>query len=112
MENQDNKNNKKDEIISRRKFFKRAAGMVIPAIALTVLPSALTSCEIDEPYPGDIPGGGSSGCSQCKGGCGGGCTSNCGVSCGSKCTGSCGGDCTVNCSSMCKYTCKTRSYNR
>ena len=54
MENQDNKNNKKDEIISRRKFFKRAAGMVIPAIALTVLPSALTSCEIDEPYPGEV----------------------------------------------------------
>lgn len=113
MENQDNKNNKKDEIISRRKFFKRAAGMVIPAIALTVLPSALTSCEIDEPYPGDIPSGGS-GCSgsSCSSGCKGTCRTTCigecgGSSCSMMCSDSCGNTCHRSCGESCHTgTCK------
>lgn len=74
---------KKDnnDIISRRKFFKKAAGVVIPAIALTALPNLLSSCEIDEE---DLPTTGCSGCTGkcaagCKGTCGGGCTSTCGA---------------------------------
>lgn len=100
------KNN--DEIISRRNFFKKAAGTVLPVIAITVLPNVLTSCEIDEPEI-EIPST-SKGCSQCKGGCGGGCTSTCGVACGQKCKGSCGGQCSTTCTTTCSYRCTGRMY--
>lgn len=109
------KEKNKDEIISRRNFFKKAAGTVLPVIAMTVLPSVLTSCEIDEPY---LQGSGCSTCkgtytvncgTGCKGGCGGGCTSNCGVSCGgSTCKSTCGG-CSYACSTSCRNLCKGKN---
>lgn len=98
-----------EKLINRRSFFKKAATAAIPIIAAITIPSVLTSCEIDEPYPGfDTP---STGCSTCKGGCGGGCTSNCGVSCGNKCQGSCGGSCSTGCGNTCRYMCtKSNKY--
>lgn len=95
------KNN--DEIISRRNFFKKAAGTIVPAIAVTILPNVLTSCEIDVPEI-ELPTN-SGGCSTCKGSCGGGCTSNCGVACGSGCKGRCGGACSSSCGSSCYALC-------
>ena len=56
----------REDIISRRQFFKRAAGAALPFLALTSISSALSSCEIDDPdnpYGGGIPGGGSGGSS-------------------------------------------------
>lgn len=64
---------KENEILSRRSFFKKAAGIVIPAVAMVALPSVMTSCEIDEEYS-EIPGGCSTSCkSSCKTGCKGTC---------------------------------------
>lgn len=112
METKDkNKDKKQEEIMSRRKFFRRAAGMVAPAIALAVLPQLLTSCEIDEPYSGEFGvngngGGSSTGCDTCKGTCVGGCYQNCTTSCGrSNCTGTCIGGCDYSCEGECKRTC-------
>ena len=62
------KKNNNDELISRRQFFKKAAGLVLPAIALTALPGILTSCEIDEP-PVEGNEDGSSNGGSCKGNC-------------------------------------------
>lgn len=94
----------KKDLINRRSFFKKAATAALPILAVVAIPSLLTSCEIDEPYPG-TGGGSSTGCSSCKGSCGGGCTSNCGVSCGSVCKGSCGGNCSTGCGNTCRALC-------
>jgi len=83
-----------EEIISRRQFFKKAAGMLIPAVAMTVLPSILTSCEIDEPYPSG-GGGGNTGCS--------GCSTSCKGSCKGTCYTGCSGSCSRRCSSSCSF---------
>lgn len=91
---------KKDnnDIISRRKFFKKAAGVVIPAIALTALPNLLSSCEIDEE---ELPKT-NTGCSACKGTCG----TSCATSCSDKCSYSgCKSQCTTTCSGTCVSSC-------
>lgn len=97
---------KENEILSRRSFFKKAAGIVIPAVAMVALPSVMTSCEIDEEYP-DVPSGGSSGsgggCSTCSGGCGASCASRCRAAAKytpAGCHGSCKNACT-SCRSLC-----------
>ncbi|WP_294546006.1 hypothetical protein [uncultured Bacteroides sp.] len=108
------KKNSNDELISRRQFFKKAAGLVLPAIALTALPSILTSCEIDEPPLDEGNGGG--GCSDCSGKCkdtcSGQCTRSCASTCKSNaanttgCNNNCKGKCFVGCSNVCLHTSK------
>ena len=88
---------KKDNIISRRNFFKRSASMVLPALAIVAMPSLLTSCEIEEDYS-EIPSG-------CKNGCTGKCSGVCGAACQSACTG----QCTTGCKNNCKGTCSGSS---
>lgn len=101
---------KEKDIISRRQFFKRSASAILPAVAMVVLPSALTSCEYDPmDYPelgGGSGSGSSNGCSSCKGaGCKNGCVSTCYSTCTGTCKGNCGGKCSVGCSSLCKSSC-------
>lgn len=95
------------DTISRRKFFRKAAGLVLPAIAISVLPTLFSSCEIDEPYPG----GDGSGCSECSGkctgSCSGGCYQGCSGQCGlSNCTNTCMTGCDMSCKGSCKRTSK------
>lgn len=87
---------KEKDIISRRKFFKKSANAIIPAIAMTVVPQIFTSCEIDEPYPG--------GCSDCSGGCSSGCSGTCTSSCSGSCVG-CTGRCQTSCAGSCRNVC-------
>ena len=100
-----------EEIISRRKFFRKASNYIIPAFAIVALPSVLTSCEIDEEYPGIIDDS----CSSCKGTCSGACTKSCsgecsntcGVACSSSCGyNSCKGSCRNNCGNNCRSSSK------
>ena len=91
---------KENEILSRRSFFKKAAGIVIPAVAMVALPSVMTSCEIDEEYP-DVP----TGCSGCSGKC----TSNCSATCYNTCKATCGGNCLGGCITSCKQACRSSS---
>lgn len=113
MENNDNKikKNEQKKVMSRRSFFRRAAGMVLPAIALAAMPQLLTSCEIDEPYPGlegleDLTGCNGSCSGKCTGSCSGGCYKGCSGSCGlSNCTNTCMGGCDFACTTTCKGAC-------
>ncbi len=110
----------REDIISRRQFFKRAAGAALPFLAMTMLPSALTSCEIDDPdnpYIGGVPEGTgkSGGCTSCTGKCSKACANNCVGTCRVTCTtgckvycqGSCGNS---NCRSECRSGCKGACY--
>lgn len=99
---------KNNDIISRRKFFKKAASAVLPAIAIAVLPNVLTSCEIDEPY---IDTGGS-GCTTCKGTCKGNCTGSCLGRCSGGCSSGCSSGCKTSCSSACRLACASGAYRK
>ena len=89
------KNEKNEELQSRREFFKSAAKGALPILAFTVLgPTFLSSCKKDDNKD-------SSGCgSSCRGGC------------DSSCSGSCDEDCTDVCAYGCSGTCEghTRSW--
>lgn len=97
----------KENIISRRNFFKRSVSMVLPALAMVTMPSILTSCEIEEDFP-ETSTGCKSGCSgKCSGICGAVCQNNCSGSCAYGCKGNCKGSCSGSgCRSLC--TGKTR----
>lgn len=76
------KENKDEELQSRREFFKKTAQKALPIIAISVFGSALlSSCDKD-----DEPDGG------CKG-CSGGCEASCSGSCDDDCSGGCSGLC-------------------
>ncbi len=65
-----------ENLISRRKFFSKSVSAIMPILALTIVPTFLTSCD-PEDEPGGGGGGSSSGCS----GCGSTCSTSCGDSC-------------------------------
>ena len=97
--------NKKEEIINRRDFFKKSVQKTLPILGMVVLGSnVLTSCMKTKTEP--INDGSSSGCSGCQGTCKGSSTgSGSSNSCAGTCKGSCKG-CTGGCESSCKNTCK------
>ena len=89
------KENKKEEVQSRREFFKSAAKKALPilgAIALTQLPFVAKSHESQITQ-------------DCNYGCAGGCYTNCVGSCEGNCnywcTTTCRGGCAQTCSSLC-----------
>lgn len=94
------KNEKNEELQSRREFFKKAAKGALPilgAIALAGAPGVVKAAEeaMDCNYS----------CSNsCRGNCYGGCSGSCGgacsYSCQNTCKGSCQGRCSGGCSSM------------
>ena len=94
-------NNKKEEIQSRREFFKQAAKSVLPILGTVALMSNPIVAKAAESEP--------MGCNySCSGGCSGSCSSSCGWGCSGSCKGGCGGckgACTSSCSS-CTGTCK------
>ena len=104
---------KKNELQSRREFFKEAAKRALPVVALILTPSFFASCEKDFYTKGR------SICEECTGSCGNNCSGSCGSSCSSDCTNGCKGACSAactatctgsckgSCSSSCKTTCKT-----
>ena len=73
------KQNKKEEIQSRREFFKNAAKTALPIFGAIVAGSILRSCE---PYAGTIS------CSDCSGRCDG-CSDDCLSACTAACMHSC-----------------------
>ncbi len=111
-----------DEVISRRGFFKKAAGKMLPvigAIFLSGIPSFINAAPSSTPMncngscsgscSGDCSGSCDSGCSGgCGKGCSGYCDNSCGYHCNSSCKGSCKGTCTAQCRdgcTSCKSTC-------
>lgn len=76
------KENKKEDLLSRREFFKKTARKTLPIMAVAAFgTSFLASCDFDEP-----DGGGSSSSGS---GCSGSCKGKCDSTCKYKCTGGC-----------------------
>lgn len=81
-------NEKKEELHSRREFFKETAKKTLPFLGIIALGPILNSCEPDDYEPL-----GSSG------------PSGCGNSCSGSCEGDCAGDCDDNCTADCWNGC-------
>lgn len=93
--------NKKEEIQSRREFFKEAAKKGLPiigAVALMSNPMIAKAVTSDEELGCDW--GCSGRCTSCSGSCYGSCSGGC-----SGCTNSCKGGCVGYCSGGCQTGC-------
>ncbi len=84
--------NKKEELQSRREFFKKAAKAALPVVGAVVL-SNLPVLKTEA-----APMGCDSGCwTGCYGSCHNGCYSSCSGGCKYSCSGSCSGNCMNTC---------------
>lgn len=93
------KNQKDEELQSRRQFFKKAAKGVLPILGAIVLANA--------PVIAKAADEASMGCSgYCKEGCGTSCTGSCTGGCVNTCARSCTA-CSNGCASGCHATCYT-----
>lgn len=106
--------NFKEELLSRRKFFKKSAMTVLPFITLTLLGVDLTSCGGgDDDEEAGTSGSGSGGGGGCKGSCTSSCASVCRAAASYEpyqCTGStCKSACSSTCKSLCMGTCRMGS---
>ena len=100
------KQNKNEELQSRRQFFKKAAKATLPilgAIVLAQMPSLANTVNI----PND------NGCTcanNCQSGCEGRCADHCAMSCSESCKGACTGGCKGGCGTYCKGNCANGNY--
>lgn len=98
----------KEELQSRREFFKKAARNALPILGAIILasnPITLNAEELDDPL------GCQWGCSSgCKGSCGRACSTGCTNSCAGSCSGACKGGCSGNCKGSCSFGCRGSSY--
>ena len=83
--------NKKQDLITRRLFFKKNVASVLPIMAMTVLSSFPMILKASE--TGCIFG--------CSGGCGKGCQNTCFNGCYEGCKSGCKGTCTDGCFGSC-----------
>lgn len=95
---------KKENLESRREFFKNAAKKALPILAISLLgPSVLSSCGEDEP---DDPSGSGGGSKRCGG--------MCSANCRNECRGNAAyapASCKSGCKGACLSTCKTSCYH-
>ena len=87
--------NKREEIQSRREFFKKAAKAALPVVGAALMLSNPIVAKAAETQMGCM-------------GCSNGCTATCRGTCSAKCTGSCIDGCKSSCKTTCKYTCAGR----
>lgn len=98
------KKDQKEELQSRRDFFKKTAKGMLPVLGAIVLAHApiLSYAEDND---------GEMGCDWgCYGGCKGGCGRVCSYGCTNSCSGSCSGACKGGCQGSCKGGCRRSSY--
>ena len=102
-------NEKKEELQSRREFFKKAAKSLLPilgAITLTSTPGIVKAAEKTTNCNYSCSFSCSSRCSgTCSGSCYGYCGGACSYSCQNTCKGSCQSTCSGTCSGRCSYSC-------
>lgn len=92
------KNKEKEELQTRREFFKKAAKSALPIVAGMILSSmpqvASAASRIAMGCELGCHGGCERGCKEtCKGSCEGGCNASCSASCYRTCKGGCQGTC-------------------
>ncbi len=94
--------NKREEIQSRREFFKKAAKAALPVVGAAIL-SSVPFVKIE-----------ASGYDDCGGGCRHGCLDNCAYGCDGTCSGTCTlgcqGGCSGGCSGSCYQGCSRQAY--
>ena len=103
-----------DNLIDRRRFFKRTVKMILPFLTAPTIVPLFQSCSSDEPL-----GGGEHCTNSCKDSCQGTCGDSCNdtcrntssgdggcTDCSGGCTESCSGSCTTECSLGCASTCQ------
>ena len=95
-----NKNGKKEELQSRREFFKKAAKGALPILGAIVLANAPAIANAAEEAP-----------MGCNNSCYRGCASHCSGRCQTTCNVSCQNHCRDNCGATCKYTCSGKCTN-
>ena len=96
---EENKKNRKEEIQSRREFFKRVAMGALPILGGIVLSNIPL---IGRAHESEVENG----CDwDCSGGCKGSCGRVCSYGCTNSCSGGCDGACKGGCSSSCKGYC-------
>lgn len=104
------KQNEKEEIQSRREFFKNAAKGALPILGLVMLNSPIfanTLQTVGKTPSGCNRDGCSSFCSHgCTKGCEGGCDQSCKDDCNRSCSESCWDECRGSCSRSCRNTCE------
>lgn len=88
--------NKKEELQSRRDFFKKAAKAALPIMGAIVLANVP---DLSKAMKSEME-------CDCSGACSGTCIGNCKGTCDGACMGTCQGSCKGNCSGGCAYTCK------
>ncbi len=96
-------NKKKEELQSRRGFFKDAAKKALPilaAVALANVPQIMKAAEAN----------GEMGCSYCEGKCMASCKGTCSGGCKGSCKYECSGGCKGGCRNTCKNSCVRSNY--
>lgn len=100
--------NKKEELQSRRDFFKKAAKAALPimgAIVLSHVPLLSQAADSEEAMGCDYD------CTYgCKGSCGRACSYDCTNSCRGYCSGGCKGSCQSYCTGTCSGSCRGYSF--
>lgn len=99
-------NKKKEELQSRRGFFKSAAKKALPILAAVALANVPQIMKAAEETPSDCRYGCAGSCySSCLGGCYQHCRYTCQGSCKESCQGTCRGYCTLSCTGSCSTSC-------
>ncbi|MBQ3946208.1 MAG: hypothetical protein II670_11470 [Alphaproteobacteria bacterium] len=99
---------KKDELQSRRDFFKNASKKVLPILGASII-SALplgANAQYFSSYTPLEPWGSNS-CNGCSNGCSGGCSNGCSGSCRGGCSNGCQGTCVDACARSCADWCES-----
>ncbi|MDY2779478.1 MAG: Cys-Xaa-Xaa-Xaa repeat radical SAM target protein [Alloprevotella sp.] len=100
------KKEQKEELQSRREFFKKAAKTTLPILGAIALASNPLIAKAAEAAPMECNW-------TCSGGCSGTCSSSCGFGCSGSCKSGCGGcrgACTASCSGSCSGRCSGLCY--
>lgn len=95
------KNEKDEELQSRREFFKKAAKGALPILAAVALASAPTIVKAVEKVPMGCNYGCAGSCYTACYGCLHSCNRMCADTCNFNCIGGCKGGCTGTCSGSC-----------
>lgn len=88
------KNEKNEELQSRREFFKKAAKGALPILGLAIMANVPMISNAKESEYCTCSG-------NCQGSCRGTCSSSCSVTCGNSCKGTCQYTCDHGCTGSC-----------
>lgn len=98
------KKNQKEELQSRREFFKKAAKGALPILGAIVMAGTPVFVKAAEKTPTECTGCSYSCYHNCYSGCDRTCYGTCKGTCQESCKGTCRGTCSGSCSGGCYYT--------